>query len=366
MYWNNDTTRHVTSSNNPVRRGIERAGDLHRVAMSDEEIDHTISPVTMMPDVGEDHAEPTIEMEYPDDDGYADARAAARTAGFQPQNWREYPGGTGNEFQNADGDWVDVQADYFDALYPEENPSAIWDGSYVYVFDSTGEVILNKEAYDFQEAQQVANKALEKAYKGEAKPEPGQQMFFRTPGKGKLFSNRTASLFDQYYEWCEQMGLDELDPASAEEYAWEKMLSPTEADSLKKTVGQGRSEMRNARVASRRSAANVCPTSQKPGKGKLFSSRTAAWSLLDQVNHTPVHRVAGWDWDHQIEGYVSDGVADFACICGSNVEAPGHVVCECGKMWNSYTIAASDGMRLVCREVPVRENVLLARREQRR
>ena len=90
-------------------------------------------------------------------------------------------------------------------------------------------------------------------------------------------------------------------------------------------------------------------------------ARRKTASLWDQIAE-PRHKVAGWDWDEILSGYVAEGAADFACICGSNVAAPGQVVCACGKIWNSYTISHEGSTRLVCREVPVRENVLLARR----
>jgi hypothetical protein len=351
MHWNGETTRHTVVSSNPYRRGIESANSiradydepdnelgyqvvewiednypagsyqyngngvpvdkdlgqlarewaqatgspaeyaardaLQRLRDEDNQVyskrksaDIPASPDAQTPQVGEVYDTPTVEVEGPDDGGFADAKAARRTAGFSPGNWREYPGGTGDEWQNADGDWVSTQADYFDALYPDENPSAIWDGEIVYVFDGQGQMVAEKEAYDYAEAQAQGNKLLEKAYRGEAKPDPGQGKFFTTPGKGKLFSNRTAST-----------------------------------------------------------------------------------SLWDQVE-APQHRVAGWEWDHRLSGFVCEGLADFACVCGSNVEAPGHTACQCGKMWNSYTISsATGGLRLVCREVPVRENVLLARRD---
>lgn len=110
--------------------------------------------------------------------------------------------------------------------------------------------------------------------------------------------------------------------------------------------------------------ARAIRTAATPYGGHVESRRTASrktGSLWDMIEE-PRHKVAGWNWDSHLEGYVAEGAADFACICGSNVTAPGQVVCACGKFWNSYQIASGDGVRLVCREVPVRDGVLLAGR----
>lgn len=89
--------------------------------------------------------------------------------------------------------------------------------------------------------------------------------------------------------------------------------------------------------------------------------RTA--SLWDQIRE-PRHKVAGWDWNDQLAGYIAQGgAADFACICGNNVAAPGYVTCACGKIWNASLHEGSDGIKLVCREVPNRgADIVLANR----
>lgn len=99
----------------------------------------------------------------------------------------------------------------------------------------------------------------------------------------------------------------------------------------------------------------------RQGSRRTAARKTA--SLWDEIRE-PRHKVAGWNWDEVLNGYVAEGAADFACICGSNVTAPGQVVCACGKLWNSYTISHEGATRLVCREIPVRKDVVLASRQE--
>ena len=81
------------------------------------------------------------------------------------------------------------------------------------------------------------------------------------------------------------------------------------------------------------------------------------------------HRKTGvWEWDFQIEGYVANSARDFECDCGSPIPTPSHTKCACGKIWNSYVIGtAGNGKeasveKYVCREIPVRENVIVSNR----
>ena len=130
----------------------------------------------------------------------------AKTAGFQESNWRTYSSGSGPTIDDPNGvDWLDVVADYYDALAPESNPSAVWtDNDQVMVFNSDNELVADKEAYSLQEAQTFANKTLQKLYKGEAMVPKGQGKFFTTPGVGKLFGERQAAA-------RKQAGLDHWD-----------------------------------------------------------------------------------------------------------------------------------------------------------
>ena len=95
--------------------------------------------------------------------------------------------------------------------------------------------------------------------------------------------------------------------------------------------------------------------------GKHSSRRTA---FLDTVELTgPRHRVAGWNWDDRLNGFVAaEAAREFTCACGDNVPAPGYTDCRCGKRWNTYTIQANGSKKMIAREVPVRDGVVMANR----
>ena len=99
--------------------------------------------------------------------------------------------------------------------------------------------------------------------------------------------------------------------------------------------------------------------------GKHSSRRTA---FLDTVELTgPRHRVAGWSWDDHLNGFIAaEAAREFTCACGDNVPAPGYTDCRCGKRWNTYTIQANGSKKMIAREVPVRENVVMARTATRK
>lgn len=94
---------------------------------------------------------------------------------------------------------------------------------------------------------------------------------------------------------------------------------------------------------------------------RIASKKTA--SMWDAIE--PNHKVAGWDWNEQLAGYISEGASNhFACVCGSNIDAPGYVTCHCGRIWNASIYQQGGGMKLVCREVPNRgAEVILASRD---
>lgn len=95
------------------------------------------------------------------------------------------------------------------------------------------------------------------------------------------------------------------------------------------------------------------------------SRRTA---FLDTVHFTePKHRVAGWNWDDHLNGFIAaEAAREFTCACGEHVPAPGYTDCRCGKRWNAYSIQANGSQKMIAREVPVRDNVVMARTASRR
>ena len=77
----------------------------------------------------------------------------------------------------------------------------------------------------------------------------------------------------------------------------------------------------------------------------------------------PRHRVAGWDWDDHLNGFLAaEAAREFTCACGESVPAPGYTDCRCGRRWNAYTIQANGSKKMIAREVPVRDGVVMARR----
>lgn len=98
--------------------------------------------------------------------------------------------------------------------------------------------------------------------------------------------------------------------------------------------------------------------------------RKQALVPIQRQGTPPIRRVANWDWDFQIEGYVATAAVDFSCECGALIPTPSHTRCKCGKLWNSYVIgSAGEGReasidKFVCREVPIRDNVIVAGRKR--
>lgn len=103
----------------------------------------------------------------------------------------------------------------------------------------------------------------------------------------------------------------------------------------------------------------------KTASRKQGSRRTA---FLDSMELPETrHRVAGWDWDDHLNGFIAaEAAREFTCACGENIPAPGYTDCRCGKRWNAYTIQANGSKKMVAREVPVRQNVVMARTARRK
>ena len=108
-------------------------------------------------------------------------------------------------------------------------------------------------------------------------------------------------------------------------------------------------------------------------RGEITSTRKKA-DLVDLLGrHTPAqsanHKVAGWDWDDYLSGFVTTAARRFSCACGKQFPTPsGFHRCACGKQWNSYVIG-SDGRtasadKFICREIPARKNVIVARQKR--
>lgn len=91
---------------------------------------------------------------------------------------------------------------------------------------------------------------------------------------------------------------------------------------------------------------------------------------IQRQGQPPQQKTADWSWDLHLEGYVTKSAKIFECDCGNTLPVPSHSMCKCGRLWNSYVIGTSGGEgreasieKIVCREVPVRENVIVANKQ---
>lgn len=79
-------------------------------------------------------------------------------------------------------------------------------------------------------------------------------------------------------------------------------------------------------------------------------------------------KVAGWEWDSHLNGYVATAARDFTCSCGEKHPTPSYSTCKCGKIHNSYVIGTGGDShhasveKFICREIPVRDGVIVANR----
>lgn len=108
-----------------------------------------------------------------------------------------------------------------------------------------------------------------------------------------------------------------------------------------------------------------------PPVSKAGARRKTAWSGWGPAVFPKARKVAGWDWDEHLSGYVADRPHRFVCSCDRPFNTPGGFHrCACGKNWNSYVIGSGGSSReasppkFLVREIPVRDNVIVARRKR--
>lgn len=101
-----------------------------------------------------------------------------------------------------------------------------------------------------------------------------------------------------------------------------------------------------------------------------MARRKQAWSGWGAP---AMKRVAGWDFDHRLNGYITTAADRFSCDCGEEFATPsGYRKCgSCGRAWNSYVIGSdSHGKeaaleKVIVREIPVRKDVIVASKRRR-
>lgn len=115
----------------------------------------------------------------------------------------------------------------------------------------------------------------------------------------------------------------------------------------------------------RRASRNLSPDSMVEISQWLRAQKTANSTAREVLATTRSYRhkiSSSWHLDNKLNAYISKVQQKFACSCGSKLEVPSYSNCKCGKVWNSYKVSSStkgDTM-FVVREVPVRENVVIA------
>lgn len=94
--------------------------------------------------------------------------------------------------------------------------------------------------------------------------------------------------------------------------------------------------------------------------------RKHSWNGWGPALFPKHHKVAEWDWDNRLNGYVSKTGSPFQCECGETLPVPSFRICTCGRQWNSYGIGTGGDLHtantemFLCREIPLREGVLVA------
>lgn len=99
------------------------------------------------------------------------------------------------------------------------------------------------------------------------------------------------------------------------------------------------------------------------------STQRQAWMGWGPQLAARHHDVPGWEWNTRLSAYVAtETPSGFLCKCGATISVPGYHNCKCGKTWNAYVIGTGGENRqaavekFLCREVPVRKDVIVARR----
>ena len=110
------------------------------------------------------------------------------------------------------------------------------------------------------------------------------------------------------------------------------------------------------------------------GTSKTAQRDISRWFMAQEVAHDTARQVlattrgyrrkmsSSWHLDNKLSAYISKVQQKFACSCGAKLDVPAYNICKCGKIWNAYKVhsATKGDTMYVVREVPVRENVLVA------
>ena len=117
--------------------------------------------------------------------------------------------------------------------------------------------------------------------------------------------------------------------------------------------------------AYRRASRSLSPKSMVEISNWMKAQKTAHQTARQVLATTRGYRrklSSSWHLDSKLGAYISTVQQKFACSCGAKLDVPAYNMCKCGKVWNAYKVhsATKGDTMYVVREVPVRENVLVA------
>jgi hypothetical protein len=206
----------------------------------------------------------------------------------------------------------------------------------------------------------IGGPPLETNYKGKHRAEAANR------GKGRGAANRpqnrvqrSSGVVDEFDEFVQGRGVE--DASAAQSFADQQNYSQRGINVLKQHTGQ-------PALQKAMKPKSLTTPNGKPGKPKLTAAqRKQAWQGWG-TSQSFSRRVAGWEWDDHLNGYLASKPNDFTCKCGALHAVPSYSICKCGKIWNSYVIGTGGDNhtasveKFICREIPVRENVIVANR----
>ena len=209
------------------------------------------------------------------------------------------------------------------------------------------------------------------------------------PGPGPA-NWRESSVLDEFHKWQQQRSqhgqLGIGGDKDLEDFAKERGVGGRGIEILKKHYfgkyqpGDGWKRLYDERRKDHQNNQSNNPFPWPPKKKKKnpaafaapkSASRKEGWSGWGPTAARK-HDVDGWEWDQRLAAYIATSTPDnFTCKCGAKHKVPSYTTCKCGKIWNSYVIGTGGENRqaavekYLCREIPVRDGVIVAGRRRR-
>lgn len=186
--------------------------------------------------------------------------------------------------------------------------------------------------------------------------QPGQQPGGAMPTKPlkpmkpmtPMARRRTSGLLDQYNDWAKSLQ-QRGELLRGDESDWQRFMSER---------GYGGHHLPGESEFGGR----ALPMLRKYFHGNVQEKRVRYAASVFQ------RKVAGWDWDDHLNGYVANAPTKFACDCGNSFSTPSYNTCRCGKTWNSYVIGTGGDRhqaaaeKYICRQIDERPDMIVANR----